>query len=64
MTMSVGCAVQCHDVHENLEPGDGLNYIVVSTGSTSRKDVHNKDCLDNSDVLILDVAEMQLILMY
>jgi hypothetical protein len=64
MTMSGGCVVQYHDVHEDLKQEDGLSCTVVSTGVTSRKDCYNKDCLDNSDGKFLEVAEMQLILMY
>ena len=64
MTMSVGCVVQYHDVHEDLEQQDGWNYTVVNTDVTSRKDCHSKDCRDNSDVMDLGVAEMQLILVY
>ena len=65
MTMSVvGCVLQCYDAHDDLAKVGGWNCIVVSTDVTSRKDYHNMDCLDNSDVVILDVAEKMLLLMY
>ena len=63
MTMSVGCVFRSDDVHGDLEQEDGWNHTVESTSGIFRKDFHNMDFLDNSDVMILAVAERRLILM-